>query len=89
MTDFDNMVSLNYVNNIRTHIFFLWGRGGGCGASRPSLDACLLSTPMWRYFSPNCFTVNLFRCVTKKNGIEIFEHKIILMCWNMKSKAHR
>jgi hypothetical protein len=61
MTDFDNVVSLNYVNNIKTQ-FFLGG------TSHLNLDACLLSTPMWRYFStsPNCFAVNLFRCIHKK-----------------------
>jgi len=54
MTDFDNMVSLNYVNKIKT---FFWG-----GTSRPTPHAGLLSAPMWRYSStsPNCFTVNLF-----------------------------
>jgi hypothetical protein len=59
MTDFDNMVSFNYVNNIKIHIFL-------GGASRPTLDAYLLNTPTLRYFSnsPNCFTVNLFRCIT-------------------------
>ena len=62
MTDFDNMVFLNYANNIKNSIFFL-GR-----TSRPNLDACLLSTPMWQYFStsPNCFTVNLVGCIPKK-----------------------